>query len=329
MHSQGDSVMNRVFHFFLFIGLVACSGCGGGSANSEEDNPTETVNNPQTKPQHQPTINSPQIPVPTPKPIPPDPKPFTLPQVSLGGTTTTPKTPGTSTTGNFAAGKDGMGNVLEAMQPLQVFLGKWNTTTSSNKGAGSVNWVWDFRTDKSQPALVMSTKGHPYFENVRLTYLTDKQKYQLTAEDKEKTKRIYEGQFSEKPHQVTGDDGKPEQNFEMKLAEVGNQDARKLVSVEIAQVTKNRVWMKVFQRAGTSLRLQDTVANQRDGTSFAKSDSDYGENECIVSQGLGTTQVSYMGRTYFVCCSGCQAAFTDDPTFWINKAEERKKAMKK
>jgi hypothetical protein len=85
------------------------------------------------------------------------------------------------------------------------------------------------------------------------------------------------------------------------------------------------MWMEVFQKSGSATRLQDNVTSQRDGTSFAVSDTDYGDKECIVSQGLGTMTVTYMGRTYYVCCSGCQSAFTDDPTFWINKAEVRKK----
>ncbi|MCA9068864.1 MAG: hypothetical protein KDA84_08080, partial [Planctomycetaceae bacterium] len=215
-----------------------------------------------------------------------------------------------------------------AMQPLQVFLGQWNTTTR-NMGAGSAKWVWDFKTDKSQPALVMSTKDHPYFESVRLTFLTDQQKYQLTAIDKEKQKRTYQGKFTEELHYITGDTGKPEPRFEMMLDEVGNEDARKLVGVKLAQRDRNRMWMEVFRRVGKTTQKQDTVANQREGTSFAVSDTDYGDRECIVSQGLGTTTVTYMGRTFYVCCSGCQAAFNDDPTFWINKAEERKKTEKK
>ena len=115
----------------------------------------------------------------------------------------------------------------------------------------------------------------------------------------------------------------------MMLTEVGNEDARKLVGVKLTQRDRNRMWMEVYQRSGKNLRLQDNVASQRDGTSFALAETNYGDRECIVSQGLGTMTVSYMGRTYYVCCSGCQAAFNDDPTFWINKALERKKAEKK
>jgi hypothetical protein len=249
-------------------------------------------------------------------------KPLTL--GALGGNKTQP---GNGSSG-ASAGESKMDGVVEAMQPLQVFLGQWNTTTRT-MGAGTANWVWDFKTDKSQPALVMSTKDHPYFETARLTFLTDKQKFQLTAKDKDKNQRTYQGEFTEEPHTVTGDTGKAEPRFEMMLNEIGNEDARKLVGVKLTLREKNRLWMEVFQKSGKDIRLQDNVANQREGTSFAVSDTNYGDKECIVSQGLGTMEVTYMGRTYYVCCSGCQSAFTDDPTFWINKALDRKKAEEK
>lgn len=266
----------------------------------------------------------------------PETKTSTPPQNESKGVTIKPLSLGalgggdSSTSGgtNSSAGEKSMDSVLDAMQPLQVFLGEWNTTTAS-MGAGSAKWVWDFKTDKSQPALVMSTKDHPYFENARLTFLTGEQKFRLTAVDKDKIPRTYEGEFTQEPHFVTGDGGKPEPRFEMMLAEVGNDEARKLIGVKLTQRNRDRMWMEVFQRSGKSMRIQDNVASQREGTSFAVSDTDYGEKECIVSQGLGTIAVSHMGRTYYVCCTGCQAAFNDDPTFWINKAEERKKAEKK
>ncbi|MFN9042374.1 MAG: hypothetical protein ACK5YO_39160, partial [Planctomyces sp.] len=72
----------------------------------------------------------------------------------------------------------------------------------------------------------------------------------------------------------------------------------------------------------------DTVSTQRDGTSFALSDTDYAERTCIISEGLGTTEVTWKGRSYWVCCSGCKAAFDEDPETWIARAAERAKEQK-
>ncbi|MCA9081882.1 MAG: hypothetical protein KDA58_15080, partial [Planctomycetaceae bacterium] len=69
----------------------------------------------------------------------------------------------------------------------------------------------------------------------------------------------------------------------------------------------------------------DTVATQREGTSFAKSDDDYGEKTCVISGGLGTMQVSHKGKSYWVCCTGCKAAFEEDPETWIAEFEAKQK----
>ncbi|MEZ5952658.1 MAG: YHS domain-containing protein, partial [Planctomycetaceae bacterium] len=69
----------------------------------------------------------------------------------------------------------------------------------------------------------------------------------------------------------------------------------------------------------------DTVSTQREGTSLALIDEGYGEKTCIISGGLGTMTVSHKGQTYYVCCTGCKAAFEDDPERWIARAEEQKK----
>jgi YHS domain-containing protein len=36
-------------------------------------------------------------------------------------------------------------------------------------------------------------------------------------------------------------------------------------------------------------------------------------------------RVSYKGKTYYVCCTGCRDAFNDDPVKYIGEFEESKK----
>jgi YHS domain-containing protein len=33
----------------------------------------------------------------------------------------------------------------------------------------------------------------------------------------------------------------------------------------------------------------------------------------VVTGGAGTISVTHKGQTYYVCCTGCQQAFEDDP----------------
>src|SRR5690606_18367808 len=80
-------------------------------------------------------------------------------------------------------------DLLAAMQPLQVLLGTWRGTTQREfgqfKAVDHPVWVWDFQTDRNQPALVMTSSESPYIREGRLTYLTDQGVFQLTAIDSE------------------------------------------------------------------------------------------------------------------------------------------------
>jgi hypothetical protein len=67
------------------------------------------------------------------------------------------------------------------------------------------------------------------------------------------------------------------------------------------------------------------VGCTRLGVQFASGD---GRPECIVSGGLGTIPVMYMGQTYYVCCSGCRTEFNADPAKYVREYNE-KKAKKK
>jgi YHS domain-containing protein len=67
------------------------------------------------------------------------------------------------------------------------------------------------------------------------------------------------------------------------------------------------------------------IGATKEGEPFASGD---GRPECIVSGGRGTIAVSYQGKTYYVCCSGCRDEFNDSPAKYVAEFEA-KKAKKK
>jgi hypothetical protein len=58
------------------------------------------------------------------------------------------------------------------------------------------------------------------------------------------------------------------------------------------------------------------------GESLGKKET---KNECVVSGGLGTMTVSYMGETYYVCCSGCADEFRANPKKYVDEFKAKKK----
>ena len=221
------------------------------------------------------------------------------------------------------------GALLSAMMPVQIMLGTWRGITQREigdfKGIDQPEWVWDFQSDREQPAMVMESTEGPYFREARLTYDVERQVFRLTTTDSEAAQRTFEGHFTQQPADVQGDDKKLQRTYKLELTEVEPVDPKDQWQVVFNQQENNRYLMELYRRTGSTFRRFETVATQREGTSFALNDEDYGERTCVISGGLGTIQVSYEGKSYWVCCTGCQAAFNEDPVTWIAEFEAKQK----
>jgi hypothetical protein len=77
----------------------------------------------------------------------------------------------------------------------------------------------------------------------------------------------------------------------------------------------------------SSFSLVYKVGATKQGIDFASKGSS--GPECVVSGGLGTMQVSYKGKTYYVCCTGCRDAFQDDPEKYIKEFNQKKEKERK
>lgn len=215
-------------------------------------------------------------------------------------------------------------SIVAALQPLQVLLGQWNATSRQAK-VDRPEWIWDFQSDRDQPALVMASAEGEYLRDARLTFLVPEQKYQLATTDAKGVKRTFLGDFTEPVNDVPGDDQKLQRTFKLELIETEPATAGERWQFAFAQQENNRYLVEINRQRGEgAFHRVDTIHTQRDGTSFAVSVTDYGEKTCIISQGLGTISVTHEGRTYWVCCTGCQAAFEEDPARWIARFEEMK-----
>ena len=240
---------------------------------------------------------------------------------------------GTAKTGPGAeeSPEESMANVRAALDPLQIMVGKWRGTTFKKmNGFNSVEelqWIWDFKTDKAQPALVFKSDKDPYFREARLTYLAKPAKYQITVKTNEGVEKVLQGKFEKEPSEETGDDGKPQRTYKLVMAQITPKDDPEQWQVVLNQQENNRYNLEIDRkRGGATFARLDTIGAQRLGTSFAANDEDYGEKKCVISGGLGTIQVSYKGenpkykgKQYWVCCTGCESAFEEDADRWLAK----------
>ena len=217
--------------------------------------------------------------------------------------------------------------VRQALKPLQVVVGRWKGNTFRENAIHDAAWAWDYKTDPAHPALVMTSAKNPFFREARLTFDPPTKKYVLILTGPKDSVRRLEGAFTEEPHDIVGDDGRSlQRSYELQLEQVEPKTGERW-RVTLDQQENNRFLFELARRRGTApFRRFDTVSEQREGTSFALTEEGYGEKTCVISGGLGTMTVSHKGRTYYVCCSGCKAAFEDDPEKWIAEYEKNKAA---
>ena len=244
---------------------------------------------------------------------------------------------GGSATGGSSDGSPNMNeppkreDVVKGLQPIQkVLVGKWNGLLKKGAAQEVHQWLWDFTTDKVFPALVVQAPEGKFFTEARLTFDPRTKKYLMKTTDRDSKVHKYEGEFLAEPQDVPGDDpAKTERTFKLQLTELEVEGEKEHWQYLLNQQSNSRYILEVSRKRGKGMFAEvDRIGTQKEGTSFARADEDYGDKTCIISEGLGTSTVSFEGKSYYVCCSGCAAAFKDDPKGWIAKFEARKAAKK-
>lgn len=205
----------------------------------------------------------------------------------------------------------------EALAEFNGLIGEWRGVGMPKRGSRAGAWIetgeWNWDFSKGGTAIKYSTKKGKQISSARVTWDAKSNEYQMQAELDGDVKRTYRGQFEEKKLVLTS---KPDADGEIhQLTITPLNEKRSIVLYE-----KKRAGGSFYYRVAE-------VGYTRKGTSLAVAGA--GEPQCIVTGGKGTIKVSYQGKTYYVCCTGCKQAFDDDPAGVIKDYEERLAAKKK
>jgi hypothetical protein len=206
----------------------------------------------------------------------------------------------------------------EALQPFNVLVGSWKGTgapegTKEERSAGTwnetISWGWQFKENDCW--LTATFEKGKYFSKGELRYTPEKDQprftFTMTAPDK--TTSTYIGTLKDKVLTLDRTDGP-------------SGETQRLV---ISMLHFNRYLYRMETRpAGTMVAFtkQYQVGATKEGVPFAEVPKG---PECIVSGGLGTIKVSYKGKDYWVCCTGCRDAFKEEPEKYIKEAEAKAK----
>ena len=208
----------------------------------------------------------------------------------------------------------------EALQAFGDLIGTWRGTGTPTAAPGAkaefwtetIAWEWKFKGDDAW--LKCTFEKSKNFTGGELHYLPEKDEYSLILRTPAKETLTFTGTFKDK------DTGKVltverEENGEVqRFVFTFLHPERYLYKYEVRPAGK-ALFSKKYQVGAT-----------KEGVAFATGD---GKPECIVSGGLGTIPVSYMGKTYYVCCSGCRDEFNASPAKYVKEFEEKQAKAKK
>jgi len=187
-----------------------------------------------------------------------------------------------------------------ALAHWNSLIGGWRGTGQPRRGSNTgawredTNWAWQF--SETESALIGTVAKGKLASTLKITAETEKT-YHLQWTNPEGVVRELSGQIEE-----------------TKLVLVSNPDAQQEVyRVSLTLLNELRTLILFEKRKADQAnysRLAE-VGYTREGTRLAGPGG--GQPECIVTGGLGTIKVMHAGKTYYVCCSGCQQAFQDAP----------------
>jgi YHS domain len=202
----------------------------------------------------------------------------------------------------------------QALQPFNDLIGSWRGTATPagtkdeqqrNFWIETITWEWQFKDKDAWLAVTFDKSKH--FTKGTLRYLPGKDQYVLALTNLANQEQTFTGRLDDKT--LTLDGGADSQGDVQRVVVTLLHDNRYLYRVD-----KKKAERTTFTNAFK-------VGATKEGVSFAAGS---GKPECIVSGGLGTRPVDYMGKTYYVCCSGCATEFNADPAKYVKEYEEKK-----
>jgi hypothetical protein len=200
----------------------------------------------------------------------------------------------------------------EALRPFNHLVGTWKGTgtpagsrefQAKNFWIENLTWEWQFKGENAWLTVTFAKSKH--FSKGELHYEQGKDEYTLTLFTLAKEKLTYVGKLKEKVLTLQREVDKETQRLVFTLL----HDNRFLYRAETRPEGKS-LFSRLYQVGAT-----------KEGVPFAGED---GRPECIVTGGLGTIAVTYQGKTYHVCCTGCRDEFREHPEKYIKEFEARK-----
>ncbi len=203
--------------------------------------------------------------------------------------------------------------VKKALQDVGDFIGDWKGNGEAKAGGKQSLWketlTWSWKFKGGDACIALDAKDGKHLTAAELRYDPETKLYRLTAKDADQKAQVYQGKLDKGKLVLTRKD-----------AAAG--DVHRLTLFTLADGARMTLQAEVQAKGKGLFATRYKVTATKEGESFAGGGK---KPECVVTGGLGKTQVSYMGKTYYVCCSGCLDEFNANPKKYVDEYERKKK----
>ncbi|WP_435021114.1 YHS domain-containing protein [Tundrisphaera sp. TA3] len=202
--------------------------------------------------------------------------------------------------------------------PFEHMVGSWKgtATPAANRFKGwqeTHGWAWKF--DKGVPVgMTVAFEGDKAIAKGQLAYDAASKTYTLDGTDAEGKPAKFAGSFSP--------DGKV---LTLNRAVPGSKANERLVLRPNSNKIRYTLELKRQEPGAPQFKDVFSVGLTKEGESFAAGGNAASLPQCILTGGAATMTVSYQGKSYPVCCSGCRDEFNDNPEKYVAKVAAQAK----
>lgn len=209
----------------------------------------------------------------------------------------------------------------KALQELGEFVGQWNLDAESKSAGKIARWketvaiAWKFQGDDAWLTIDIKKDSMPATGELR--YSPAKKQYVLELSVREKPesnegrKQTFTGEWKKGKLTFTG-------------TNEASGDVTRIVMNTLADGIRLSVVTELQTGGSGPFETLAKAVGNKEGEALA-GNRGAAKPECIVTGGTASMTVTYMGKTYYVCCSGCRDEFNANPQKYIDAAAKSKK----
>ncbi len=173
-------------------------------------------------------------------------------------------------------------------------------------------WAWKF-AEGTPVGMSLTFTGNKTIASGQLGFDTDSKTYRLEGKAPEGNPIAFTGSLGEEDRTLTL----------TRVGEVSGGDQQLILRLNTNMI-RYILTFEVQEPGAPRFEKVITTGVTKVGESFAAKGAAANLPECVITGGAATLSVSYNGKTYPLCCSGCLEEFKANPEKYVKRAALRR-----